>query len=221
MIEEPWGLENRCSLESQQLEVGHRIYPNWFHLSTYSSTDWGVALSLAICQTALQWLSRSLYIPRQRTAQRHNLKNVLICLGFSEVIQEGPLLTWGAQVNLALLWSSCSMLRGLFLFCCLSFASHVEHKDEKRDGSRLWKESRKFLPSESVGKEDQCVQWSDWIFYRSPKVTKGPEFALGHSVPCGGPWPLGERWGVLTFPLFSDQLSLALWNKHQLVKDFS
>lgn len=135
--------------------------------------------------------------------------------------QEGPLLTWGSQANSALPWSSLSMLRGLFLFCCLLFASCVEHKNEKGDGSRPWKEWRKFLPSDSVGEGDQCMQWSDLFKCRGPKLTKGPDFALGHSVPCGGPWPLAERRGLLTFPVFSDQLSLALWNKHQLVKDFS
>ena len=46
--------------------------------------------------------------------------------------------------------SSLSVVRGLFLFCCLLFASCVEHKDEKGDGSRPWEESRKFLPSDYV-----------------------------------------------------------------------
>jgi hypothetical protein len=50
------------------------------------------------------------------------------------------------------------MLKDLFLFYCLPFASCVDHKNEKGDGSRPWKESRKFLSSDSVGAVDQCVQ---------------------------------------------------------------
>lgn len=42
-------------------------------------------------------------------------------------------------------------------------------------------------PVISVGEGDQCVQWSDWFKCKGPKLTKGTDFALGHSVPCGGP----------------------------------
>lgn len=72
-----------------------------------------------------------------------------------------------------------------------------------------------------VGERGQCMQWSDWFSVGGLKLTKAPDTVLGHSVPCGGPWPLAEGKGLFTLPLFSDQLSLALWNKHQLVKDFS
>lgn len=61
-----------------------------------------------------------------------------------------------SKVSIAM--SSLCMVRGLFLFCCLLFASCVEHKDEKGDGSRPWKESRKFLPSDYVGDGDLCGQ---------------------------------------------------------------
>lgn len=78
------------------------------------------------------------------------------------------------------------MLNGLFLFFCLC-ASCVDHKAEKGDGSRPWKESRKFLHSDSVGEGDQSVPWSDWFKYKGPKFAKGSDFALGHSVLGGGP----------------------------------
>ena len=78
-----------------------------------------------------------------------------------------------SKVSIAM--SSLSMLRGLFLFCCLLFASCVEHKDEKGDGSRPWKESRKFLLSDYVGGGDLCVQWSDWFKCKGSKLTKSPD----------------------------------------------
>lgn len=63
----------------------------------------------------------------------------------------------------------------------------MERKDEKGDGSRPWKESSKFLPSDLVGEGDQCAQWSDWFKCRGLKGTRGPDTVLGYSVPCGGP----------------------------------
>lgn len=112
--------------------------------------------------------------------------------------QEGPLLTWASHANSALWWDSVSVLRDLFLFSCLPFSSCVGHKDEKGDGSRPWKESRKFLPIDCLGEEDRLAQWSDCFQWRDSKPSQGPDFGLGHSVPCGGPWPLAERMCLLT-----------------------
>lgn len=77
------------------------------------------------------------------------------------------------------------------------------------------------LPDDFVGEGYRCMQWRDWFKRRGLEVNKGPDTTLNHSVPCGRPWPLAERKGLLTLLLFSDQLSLALWNNHQLVKDCS
>lgn len=73
------------------------------------------------------------------------------------------------------------------VFVLLSFSSCVGHKDEKGEASKPWKKSRKFLHSDSVEDGDKCVPWSDWFKHKVPKLAKRSDFALSHSVLCGGP----------------------------------
>lgn len=61
----------------------------------------------------------------------------------------------------------------MFLFCGLLFPSCVEHKDEKGDGSRPWKELRNFPLNDSVGQgTDVCNRVTD-LNVGAPKSPRG------------------------------------------------